>query len=127
MHTMRQKKEYKVWFLSLLVVSLPSVVFGGSFFSGQPKSKKQQDPREQQIERDIQRRVAREVKKEKFRKSQRTIKDLIYPTKEQEEKLGKLATFVHKVPSWPFMSLFFEQRDFFQIDLHGSTASQSYA
>ncbi|QQR49404.1 hypothetical protein IPF37_00970 [bacterium] len=127
MHTMRQNKDYKVWFLSLLIASLPSLLFGGSFFSEQPKTKKQQDPREQQIERDIQRRVAREVKKEKFRQSQRTIKDLIYPTKEQEEKLSKLATFVHKVPSWPFMSLFFEQRDFFQVDLHASTASQSYA
>lgn len=126
---MKQKRNSKVWSivsLSLLIVSSSSVLHGG-LFSGQKQTKKVQDPREQQVERQIQRRVAREVKKEKFRQSQRAIKSCIYPTKAQEEQLNKMPLFLYKVPSWSFMSLPFEQRDLFQVELHANTASKAYA
>lgn len=126
---MKQKRNSKAWgivSLSLLIASSPSFVFGG-LFSGQTQTKKVQDPRDQKVERQIQRRVAREVKKEKFRQSQRAIKNCIYPTKAQEEQLNKMAPFVYKVPSWSFMSLPFEQRDLFQVELHANTATKAHA
>ena len=79
-------------------------------------------------EKEIALKVNQEIKKQYFRTEKNYTKNKVYGNTNLQALPGiKDDYFIYKLPSWPFHSLFFMQKDIVQLDLSLDFATKSYS
>jgi len=83
---------------------------------------------EKKTENKIKNKVSREVKTQCFNEVRNYSKDKVYGNVKKTAFYGlKDDPFIYKLPAWPFYSLFYTQKDIFQLALSFDFATQAYS
>ena len=108
------------------VVAFFSMIFYGFFVSSKQEVFIEVDKTfDAELDRQIKYFVKDEIEKNKFKIQQKHFKQWVYARDGFENK--KAPIFIYKVPSGPFSTLFYEQKDLFQVMLSYSKATQAYS
>jgi len=132
----------------LVVASLSSAVFFNFLRSDDISTKKEIDqeikreisqvfekqkgythpPRMSKIEKKIDAKVKKEIKLQSRRENRQAVKDKLagrVRTKRVATKHGK--DFIYKIPSWPFGSIFYAEKDMLEIGFEATDATKAYS
>ena len=88
------------------------------------RRKEKQKQFQKKLDKKIEKEVKREFGRKKMQKKRSIWKRWLYPKDKNLE--GKPPYLIYKLPSWPFFSLPYEQRDLLQVNLTYNEATQAY-
>lgn len=119
---MYQINKRKIKYGVVLYAALLSLCFYFSFAEEMSAKSLQKD--NEKLDQKIKDRVSKKVSVAVRRKRREHMRDILYPSHIQEQ-VKRLST-PYQLPSLPFYSVFFDQRDLAQLDISGNYASESF-